>query len=338
MTIAKRLRIVVIIACAIPTVIVAACYIAPLPTAASLTALQRAATGVSHREIQLPSGASIAYLDSDIAAPADKPVLLLLHGITSNKDIWLQLISHFDSYRVIAVDMPGHGDSRETEDFDYRVENLSQQIAVFIETLSLPPAHLVGNSLGGLVAALYSVEHPNRVKSLVLMNSAGIDAPQRSAMMQRAMDDRSYNPLVVETMDDIAPKLAAVLAHPPTLMAPIRQLMLAQELSRLEANNRLFSAVLADESNINKLELLLPRLTTPAMLLWGDSDQVFHYSSVAKAIDLAPALGAHIIEDCGHLPMLEAPAKSAAVLHGFFHTPGLVQASTEPTPEVMSAG
>lgn len=317
---------------------VAACYIAPLPTAASLTALQRAVADVSYREIELPSGATMAYLDSDIAAPADKPVLLLLHGITSNKDIWLQLMSHFPSYRVIAVDMPGHGDSREADDFDYRVENLSRQVATLIDTLSLPPAHLVGNSLGGLVAALYSVEHSDRVKSLVLMNSAGIDAPQRSAMMQRAMDDRSYNPLVVETMDDIAPKLAAVLAHPPQLVAPIRQLMLAQELSRLEANNRLFSAVLADESNINKLESVLPRLATPAMLLWGDSDQVFHYSSVAKAIDLAPALGAHIIEDCGHLPMLEAPAKTAAVLHGFFNTAGLIQASAESKPEVLSAG
>ncbi|MGJ8686745.1 MAG: alpha/beta fold hydrolase [Spongiibacteraceae bacterium] len=338
MRLLKRLRFFIVIVLVIPALAIAACYVAPLQTVSSLTALQRAMAGVSYHEVALDSGARIAYIDSDSAAPAAKPVLLLLHGITSNKDIWLELLGRFSNYRVIAVDMPGHGDSREPQGFDYRVENLSLQLAGFIDALALPPAHIVGNSLGGLVAALYSVEHPEHVQSLVLMNSAGIDAPHKSAMMQRAMDVRSYNPLLVKTADDIAPKLAAVVAHPPQLAAPLKQLMLAQELAKFDANSRLFSAVLADESNMNKLEPLLPQLAMPTLLLWGDSDQVFHFSSVAKAAQLAPALSTHIIADCGHLPMIEAVAETVAVLQAFFDDRKLSHRRAEIETEVMGAG
>lgn len=338
MTLLKRLRLLIVIALAIPALAVAACYIVPLQTVTGLTALQRTFAGVSYHEATLASGANIAYIDSDNTAPADKPVLLLLHGITSNKDIWLELLGRFSDYRVIAVDMPGHGDSREPQGFDYGVENLSRQLASFVDVLALPSSHLVGNSLGGLVAALYSVEYPEKVQSLVLMNSAGINAPQKSAMMQRAMDDRSYNPLLVTSAEDIAPKLAAVVAHPPQLAAPLKQLMLAQELARFDANSRLFSAVLADESNMDKLEPLLPQLAMPTLLLWGDSDQVFHFSSVAKATKLAPALSAHIIADCGHLPMIEAVAETTAVLQRFFGDRKLPQRRAELEPEVMGAG
>ncbi len=313
-----KIRLAIAVIFAAPVLAVTACYVAPLQTVTTLTALQRTMAGVSYHEVALDSGATIAYIDSDSAAPTDKPVLLLLHGITSNKDIWLELLANFSSYRVIAVDMPGHGNSREPRGFDYRVENLSHQLADFIAALALPPVHLVGNSLGGLVAALYGSEYPERVQSLVLMNSAGIDAPKKSAMMQRAINDRSYNPLLVRTADDIATKLAAVVAHPPQLPAPVKRLILAQELLQFDANTRLFSAVLADESNMNKLEPILPRLAMPTLLLWGDSDQVFHFSSVAKAAQLAPALSAHIIADCGHLPMIEAVAETVVVLQAFF--------------------
>lgn len=297
---------------------IAACYTAPLQTAAGITQLQRYLSGASYQQVSLASGVSMAYLDSDSSATADKPVLLLLHGITSSKDIWLEILQNFPSYRVIAVDMPGHGDSREPQDFDYAVENLSAQLAAFIQQLELPPVHLVGNSLGGLVAGLYTAEHPGRVQSLVLMNSAGIDPPQKSILMQKALTDRSYNPLLVQSADDLSPKLAAVLARPPQLPPPIKQLMSAQELSRLKANSQLFAAVLDDESNLNKLEALLPKFAVPTLLLWGDRDQIFHFSAVSKARRLAPALRSHIIPDCGHLPMLEATAETAAVLQQFF--------------------
>lgn len=329
MKLLKRLRFLISIIVAISVLAVTACYVAPLQTMHSLTVLQRTLAGVDYREVTLKSGVIIAYIDTDTAPSSDKPVLLLLHGITSNKDIWLTLLDSFQDYRVIAVDMPGHGDSREPQGFDYRVENLSHQLADFIDTLALPPVHIVGNSLGGLVAGLYSANHPTQVRSLVLMNSAGIDAPIKSAMMQRAMDDSSFNPLLVKKAGDIEPKLAAVLVHPPKLVHPLKHMMLAQELARFDSNTKLFSAVLADESNMDKLEPLLPKLAMPTLLLWGDGDQVFHSSSVAKAVQLAPAMSAHIIADCGHLPMVEAVAETVAVLEDFFHGRELTQRRPE---------
>lgn len=298
--------------------LVLACYTAPLSVSAGITSVQRLISGAHYRQLTLDSGVTIAYVDSDVNAPADRPVMLLLHGITSDKDIWLQMLREFPEFRVIALDMPGHGDSIEPRGFDYRVESLSAQLVGFIDALSLPPVHLVGNSLGGLVAALYSVDHSDRVRTLVLMNSAGIDAPEKTALMQRAMTDRSYNPLLVNSKGDIAGKLAAVLAVPPSLPDPAMELMLAKELNNLDANKMLFDAVLGDESNMQKLEGLLPKVSNPTLLLWGDNDQVFHPSSVTKASLIVPELSTHIIANCGHLPMIEAVPETVSTLKMFF--------------------
>ncbi|MBB3047222.1 pimeloyl-ACP methyl ester carboxylesterase [Litorivivens lipolytica] len=291
----------------------------PRQTTEVLAKVQRLQAGAKYGEQKLGSGVTLSYLDSDPLAEA-KPVLLLVHGITSNKDIWLPLLKRYPEYRVIAVDLPGHGDSREPAGFDYRVENLAAQLAGFVEALQLGDIHLVGNSLGGLVSGLYSADHPDKVASLVLMNTAGIDAPVKSDFMQQALGDagRHFNPLLVKTADDFDTKLAAVVARPPVLPAPVRRLAVAQELDRIEINTLLFDAVLADETNMHKLEPLLPRLQPPVLVLWGDSDRVFHASTVERAKQLAPAVQTEVLANCGHLPMIEATGRTATAMRAFF--------------------
>lgn len=318
MTAFKLLRTGLLLVLTVIIVFTLAAYGAPLQTLTGLTKLQRAASGAEYHEQQLPSGVRLAYLDSRPDAPADTPVILFIHGITSNKDIWLKALPHYSDYRVIAVDLPGHGNSSEPEGFDYRVENLSIQLADFVSALGLPPVHLVGNSLGGLVGGLYSADHPERVQSLVLMNSAGISAPVQSEFMARAMSDRSFNPLLVKKPEDFDLMLSAVMAEPPSLPAPIKYMSVAHTLSRLDPHSRVFNAVINDESNLDKLEPLLPQLQDKTLLMWGDSDQVFHASTVSRAQQLAPRLKAEVFEDCGHLPMLETTQQMTAELKTFF--------------------
>ncbi len=313
---AAKLTVMVLLGLALMSV--AVIYGFPVTALDLVAQVQRASAGVAYREQVLPSGVRMAYLDSDPLASAEKPVVVMLHGITSNKDIWLRLLVRYPDYRVIAVDLPGHGDTTEPEDFDFRVENMSQQVGHLVDALALPPFHLVGNSLGGLIGGLYSVAQPDQVVSLTLMNTAGIDAPMKSDFMQSALSDRRFNPLLVTKPEDFDVMMSAVVARPPTLPFPVRQMAIAQLLSRVEENSRVFQAVTADPDNMTKLEPVLPRLQAPALLLWGERDRVFHVSTVERALSLAPGLETHVIKDCGHLPMVEAPTKTAAILRAFF--------------------
>lgn len=301
---------------------VAAVYLAPTQVMAGLTTLQRSSAGVDVASIELPRDVRMAYWHSPAIAATPQAPLLLVHGITSNKDIWLSMLASLREQgytgEVYAIDMPGHGDTSEPQDFDYRVESLAQSLGSFIAATGLQRPHVVGNSLGGLVSGLYVSDNPGSLSSLVLMNSAGIDAPIKSEMMARAMADRSFNPLLVTEAAQLPTKLAAVVAEPPSLPAPLLHMMASVELERLGKNTALFDAVLGDESNMHKLEPLLGHWMQPTLLLWGDSDNVFHASSVAKAQQIAGQLRARVLEHCGHLPMIEAPQATVAALTQFW--------------------
>lgn len=98
------------------------------------------------------------------------PALLLVHGWNSSHEQWsLNLRQLARGFRVIAVDLPGHGDSQVPPDFDYSLEAHVAWLEGFRKAMRLSSCGLVGHSLGGTIAAAYAAEHPERVRALVLV-------------------------------------------------------------------------------------------------------------------------------------------------------------------------
>lgn len=98
--------------------------------------------------------------------------ILLIHGLGSSILDWESQVSFFSkSYQVIAVDIRGHGQTDKPEG-PYSIQLFAEDICALIRFLDLPPVHLVGHSLGGMIAFQLVLDNPEWVKSLTIINSA----------------------------------------------------------------------------------------------------------------------------------------------------------------------
>ncbi len=109
------------------------------------------------------------------------PPLLLLHGLGSSARDWeLQIDAFAPNYRVIVVDMRGHGRSDKPPG-PYSVPLFAEDVAAFMRALNLAPAHVVGLSMGGMIAFQLAVDAPELLKSLVIINSSSELIPRNWA-------------------------------------------------------------------------------------------------------------------------------------------------------------
>ncbi|NWF70306.1 MAG: alpha/beta hydrolase [Chloroflexi bacterium] len=101
------------------------------------------------------------------------PPVLFLHGVPDSGDLWRGVIERLKAhYRCIAPDLPGLGRSSAPRDFDYRLENRAQWVDDLLRTLEIgEPLHIVGHDHGGPFAAAWAVQHPQRARTLTLINT-----------------------------------------------------------------------------------------------------------------------------------------------------------------------
>src|SRR5690606_39235182 len=134
----------------------------------------------------------------------------------ANRDNWLRFARRFSTdYRVVALDLPGFGESSKP-DASYDVASQVERLRAFVQALQLERPHLIGNSMGGHIAALYAARYPTEVRSLALLDNAGVTSPRQSEMF--AMLERGEpNPLVVRKAEDFDTLMDFVFVSPPPL-------------------------------------------------------------------------------------------------------------------------
>ncbi len=127
----------------------------------------------SLKKLQVLDSIQLAYTE----AGNGKETILFIHGLGGTRQHWQQTLPALSSnYRVLAVDLPGYGDSRlQKVPQDSMLHYFSASLLALMDSLSIPEAHLVGHSMGGQIAMLFALEHPERVQKLVLAAPAGIE-------------------------------------------------------------------------------------------------------------------------------------------------------------------
>src|SRR5215469_12766083 len=149
-----------------PSQFVALSYPSTLPSgsASSTPGTVPAVTARAHYRIRGPEGA---------------PVLLLLHGSNASLftwEPWSKTLS--DHFRVVSVDLPGHGLTGATANHDYSSSGMENFVLAFADKLGLKSFALAGNSMGGGIAARFAEDHPDRVNALILVDAAGMPSKQ----------------------------------------------------------------------------------------------------------------------------------------------------------------
>jgi pimeloyl-ACP methyl ester carboxylesterase len=246
--------------------------------------------------------------------PKGAEVVLLLHGFGGDKDNWTRFSKSLTGgYRVIAPDLPGFGESIRHPDWDYSLPPQRSRVNGFVQALGLEQFHVVGHSMGGHLAALYTYKYPDQVLSMALFNNAGVDAPDENDM-QRALA-KGDNPLVVESLEDFDGVLAFASYKQPFIPWPVKGVLAQRALDHAEFNQSIFESLISDSSS--NLEPILADIEAPVLILWGEYDRVVDVSSVNVMRPLLPRTEVVIMKDTGHLPMLERPAETATHYLGF---------------------
>lgn len=185
-------------------------YLSPATLIASVQFAERSLAGLSSRQLQV-GDLNIHYYEG---GKADRPTIVMIHGFGANRDNWLRFARFFTTdYHVIALDLPGFGESSKP-DASYDVGTQADRLQEFLHTLGLEKVHLIGNSMGGHIAALYAARHPQEVLTLALLDNAGVTSPRKSEMFER-VERGEANPLVVRKAEDFQALMEFVFVDPP---------------------------------------------------------------------------------------------------------------------------
>jgi pimeloyl-ACP methyl ester carboxylesterase len=238
----------------------------------------------------------------------------MLHGFGGNKDNWPRFAKYFTpNYRVIIPDLPGFGDSSKPQDAKYNIMSQVERLNLFVKELKLTKFNIVGNSMGGSIAGNYAVEYPDMVKTLALFDSAGVVTPVKS---ERALLlEKGINPLVAKDEKGYDRLLEIVFNKPPKLPSVIKKYLAKQAMKDAPLNEKIYNEI--SNTDITALEGKLNKITSPTLIVWGDSDKVIDVSSVRIFKKNIKGSKSAIIKECGHLPMMEKPQETASIYEDF---------------------
>jgi pimeloyl-ACP methyl ester carboxylesterase len=226
--------------------------------------------------------------------------LVLLHGLFGALSNFKDLIDHFSkNYKVVVPMLPLF----ELDIFHTTVGGLEKHVHKFIELRGYNNIHLLGNSLGGHVALVHVLKHPERIKSLTLTGSSGLFENGMGDTYPKRGDKEYIRNKTKLTFYDPA-------------MATDE---LVDEVFEI-TNNRIKVIkiiALAKSAIRNNLGEELTNIKQPTCLIWGDNDTITPPFVGKEFNKLIPNSELHIIDKCGHAPMMEVPDAFNKILDGF---------------------
>ena len=240
----------------------------------------------------------------------DGPPLLFLHGLGSSSADWgLQVPAFAARYRVVTADLRGHGRSQDGG-AAYTIAQMADDVAALLTRLNLPPAHVVGLSLGGCAAQMLALRQPERVRSLVLVNSFARLRPAGPRGAWRLA--RRLWLFATAPMPVVGAFVAAGLFPKPEQHA-----IYAEAAARLGRNQK--RPYLASMRAVAGFDVRhqLGRLRCPTLIISGDRDNTVPPAASAALRRAIPGAQFALIQDSGHATPIDQPEEFNRVVMAF---------------------
>lgn len=272
---------------------------------------ERSGAGLEESSIRV-GDLDIAYLSN--AEPVDGETIVLVHGFGANKDNWTRLARELtDEYNVYAIDLPGHGDSSKPLDLGYRFEDQVSHLSKILAELNVETAHMMGNSMGGAITALYAATHPDQIISAVLFDPAGI-FEYDSELVALVME--GDNPLIPSKEGDFKRLIDFAMEKKPFAPWPIYDVMEEKAIANKDINEVIFAAI-RDSGYEQGFRQSITRIEAPVLIVWGTEDRVINYRNADVFVEQIPNARKVLLEGVGHAPMVEVPEESAELFREF---------------------
>jgi len=251
------------------------------------------------------------------------PPLLLIHGFGASTYTWRHVAPELaKSYRVIAVDLKGFGQSDKPFDGRYSVYDQAELLAQLIEDKDLRDLTLVGHSFGGGVALLLALEADQRldgrITRLVLLDS--IAYPQNIPVFFRLLDVPLVSQLGVRMVPpSVQARVALQIAYfDDSKIDPEEVELYAAPLKTAAGKHAIIhSARQIVPEDIAELSERYKTIALPTLILWCDHDRIVPLEVGIKLRRTLPNSTLRLVEDCGHMPQEEQPASTLALIKGF---------------------
>lgn len=259
------------------------------------------AAGLTRHSIDVGSH-TLYYLEG-----GEGETTLLVHGFSADKSNWVRFSKYLTpSYHVVAIDLPGFGESSRLASETYTTADQIKRLEAFAVALGLEKFHLAGNSMGGSISGRYAAEYPERVLTLGLFNTGSVPSADPSEMDR--LIEGGVNPLLVDTPADFDRVIDFVFVTPPPIPGSIRKYLTEQAILHRGFNEKVFAEYKGEDYS---LEPDLSTITAKTLILWGDTDRLLHVSSTKVLAAGLPDSRTIIMEACGHSPMIERPEEAA---------------------------
>ncbi len=260
--------------------------------------------------IDIGNGQTIHVRDE---GPRGAPVVVLLHGSNSSLQTWdAWTVKLKTKFRVIRMDLPGHGLTGPQPQHDYSVKAFDAVVDAVTHTLGADHFTLVGNSMGGGIALGYAVRHPDRLSGLVLIDSAG--APEATPTALPIGFRIARTPVLNKVMNYITPRFVVEKSvhQSMAVQSIIDDKMVDRywELLRYPGNRQATGERF--QCGFETIDLATVKtIKTPTLVMWGEADTLIPFSAgqwFAKNIPSATLVSYHGV---GHIPMEENAGQSA---------------------------
>lgn len=274
---------------------ITACRAAAIPEAGRFPA----GTGFVARRVWI-DGTSIRYVDSGTG-----PAVIFLHGLGASMYAWRKNLGPIAAagYRVVAFDNRGFGFSDKPAS-GYDNASYVRLVVTFLDSLHLPNAVLVGHSMGGAIAAQVAIEHPERVRGLVLIGSAGLGA--REPLVLRIGRWPLLGPLVLALPGrGVTSRLLKATYADPRKVSPADVDQYYAPVAEPEYGRALRGVL--REFRFDGLADRLEHVAAPTLVLWGEQDRLIPIAlgrALAAGIPHAAFLS---VPRAGHSVQEEAP-------------------------------
>ena len=283
--------------------------------------------GAERKYVNL-DGTNVHYVEA-----GEGPAVLLLHGLGTSLVTWHQNVDPLVAagFRVLALDLPGHGDSDKPRKISYDPLSAVLLLNKFLRSQGIDRVSVVGNSSGGLIGSLFALGSPEQVDRLVLVASGGL-GKEVSWLLRLislpGVGELFYQPRLQNLLDldqRLFYEAPPILAEIQPEMRRVRSLPGARRAGLKAIRSSVNFRGLREDRYILPLLKILPG---PLLTVWGEEDKILPVSHALKVRETLPHSVVRILPKCGHWPHLEKSEEFNDLLIQFLN--GQLDSSSQP--------